>query len=147
MKSSHLLKNQAMWFCSYPFGIGHHSAKSLRVLTSSRKFFIICLTGTLVGVISLLRCCSIVFVFSSRYWNTSFWVYIGRIWKAAWWHFNYQYACLRSIIAHSRSSKLVFGSLPTRRILPEKRFSKYIFTKLISNRSTRWCAISDRIWV
>jgi len=144
---ANLLKHQAMWFCSSPFRIAHHSAKSSRVLTSGRRFFIIRLIGALVKGISSLWWCFAGFACSSRYWNTSFWAFLRKIWKAASWRFACQLTCLRSIITFSGSSEVIFKRLPGWWIYSEKWFRRCIFTKLKSDLSTRCCAISDWICV
>jgi len=70
--SANLLKHQATWCYSYPFGIAHHSAKLSRVLISGCQFFFIRLRGALIRGISSLRPCIAGFAFSSWYWNSSF---------------------------------------------------------------------------
>ena len=147
MKSANLLKHQAMWFCSSPFGIAHHSTESSRVLISGRVLFIIRLMGALVRGISLSRCCFAAFAFSSRYWNTSSRAFVCPIWKAASWLFDCRYPCSRSIVAFSGRSELTFKRLPSWRIRSEKWFNRCILTKLKSDSSTRCCAISDSIRV
>ena len=110
-------------------------------------FFIIRLIGALVRGISSSWRCFAAFAFSSRYWNTSFRAFIHEIWKPASGWFDCWYACLRSIVAFSGSSELIFKRLPSWRIWSEKWFRRCIFTKLKSDLSTRWCAISDSLCV
>ena len=147
MESANLLQHEARWFYTSPFGIVHHSARSSRVLISGRGFFIICLIGTFVRGISLSLCCFAAFAFSSPYWNTIFRAFVSKLWKAAWWWFDYQYACLRSIIALSGSSELAFKRLPSWPIWSEEWFRRCIFSKLKSISWTRCCAISVLICV
>jgi len=52
--SAILVNLQAMQFCRSPVGIALHSVKSLRVLISGHRYFIIHWMGALGGVISLL---------------------------------------------------------------------------------------------
>ena len=144
--SANLLKHQAMWFCSSPFGIAYHSAKSSRVLIAVRGFFIIHLISALVRGISSSRRCFAAFAFTSRYWNT-FRAFVRKFWKAPSIRFDCRYACLRSIIASSGSSELTFKRLPSWRIRSEKWFRRCIFTNLISDSSRRCYAISDSIFV
>jgi len=136
-----------MWFCSSPFGIAHHSAKSSRVLISGRGFFIIRLIGPLVTGISPLWRCLAAFAFSSRDCNTSFRVFVRKIWNAASWRFDCRYACLISIITYSGSSELAFKRLPSWQIWSGKWFRRCIITKMKSDSSTRCCAISDLVYV
>jgi len=136
-----------MWFCSSPFGIADHSAKSSRVLISGGGFFIIRLIGALDSGISSSRHCFAAFPISSRYWNISFRAFVCKIWKEESWRFDCRYACLRSIIVFSGSSELTFKRLPSWQIWSEKWFRRCIFTKLKSDSSTRCWAISDSIWV
>jgi len=147
VKSANILNHQAMWFCSSPFGIAHHSAKSSRLLISGRKFFFICVIGALVRGISLLWCCFAAFTLSSRYCNTSFRAFVCKIRKSASWWFDCCYAFLRSIIAFSGSSELTLERLRSCRIWSEKQFMRYFYTKLNSDSSTRCCPISDLICV
>ena len=128
VKSANLLKHQAMWFCSSPFGIAHHLAKSSRVLISGYEFFIIRLIGALVEGISLSRGCFAAFPFSSQYWNTSFRAVFRKIWNRASWWFDCQYAFLIPIIALSWRSDLAFKRLASWRIWLEKWIGRYIFT-------------------
>jgi len=134
-----------MWFCSSPFGIAHHSAKSSRVLISSHGYFTLRLIGALVRAMSASRGCFAAFVFSSRHWNTSCRALDSNIWKAASWQFDCGYACLRSIITFSGISELTLKRLPSWRIWSEKWFRRTIFTKLKSDSLTRCCAVSHSI--
>jgi len=147
VKSANLLRHQAMWFCSYPFGIAHHSVKSSRVVISGHGVFIIRLIDAVVAGISSSQCCFAACAFSSRYWNTTCWAFVWKIWKEASWRFDCWYACSRSIIVLSRSSELTFKRSPSWRIWSEKWFSRWIFTKLRSDSSTRGCAIADSLCV
>jgi len=145
--SANQLIHQAMWFCSSPFCIAHHSAKSSRVLISGRWFFIIGLIGAFVRGISSSRHCAAAFPLSSQYWISYFQAFVREIWKPASWWFDCRYSCLRSIIAFSRSSELTFKWLPSRQIWSEKWFRRCIFTKLKSDSSKGCCAISDSICI
>jgi len=80
VQSANVLKHQAMWFCSSPLGIAHYLAKSSRVLIPRHWFLIICLTGTLVWGISSSWCSFAAFALNRRYWITSFWAFIRKIW-------------------------------------------------------------------
>jgi len=137
VKSANLLTHQAMWFCSFPFGIAHHSAKSSRVLISGCGVFIIRMIGALVRGISSLRHCFAAFAFTSWYWNTSFRAFVHKIWKAASCQFDCRYDCLRSNLAPCGNSELTFRTLPSWRIWSEKLFRWWNFTNLTSNSSTR----------
>jgi len=136
-----------MWFCSSPFRIAHHSAKSSRVVISGCGFVITRLIGALVrGILSSRRCFP-VFAFISRHWNTCIWSFVRKLCKAAPWRFDCRFACWRSIIAFPGNSELTVERLPSWRISSEKWFRRCIFTMLKSNLLTRCCAISDSICV
>ena len=131
-----------MWFCSSPFGNAHRPAKSSRVLISGCGFFIICLIDTFIRGKSSSQHCVAAFGLSSWYWNTSFRVFIPKVWKSASWWFDCRYPCLRSINAFPWSSERTFERLPSWRIWSEKWFRECIFTKMKSESSRRCCAIS-----
>jgi len=139
---ANLWKYEVMWFCSSPFGIAHHKDKSSRVLISGGGLFINPLMGVVVRCISLLRLCFAVFEFNSWYHNTCFPVFFCKIWKAASWGFDCQYACLRSIIAICGSSKFTLIRLQSWRIWLEKEVKRCIVTKWKYDSSTRCSAIS-----
>jgi len=92
-----------MKICSSSFGMAHLSPKSARVLISGYEFLVIRMIGALVRGISSSQCYFVAFAFSCWYWNTSFQAVVLKIWKAASWRFNCQYAWLRFIIALSGS--------------------------------------------
>jgi hypothetical protein len=71
VKSVNLLKQQPMSFCSFPFGIAHHSAKSSRVFIPGHMICLILIIGALVRGILWTRRCVAMLTFSSWYWNTS----------------------------------------------------------------------------
>jgi len=87
------------------------------------------------------------FELGSRYWNTSFWVFVREIWKADSSRFDCRDSCSRSGIAPSRSSELAFMRLPSWQIWWEQLLWGGIYTKLKSDSSTRCCAISDPICI
>jgi len=136
-----------MWFCSSPFCIEHHSAKSSKVLISGRGVFIIRLIATLDRGISLLQHCFAGFAFSSQYWNTSCQAFLCNIWKLASWRFDCHYTGLRSIIALWGNTELAFKRLPSWQIWSEKWMRRWIISKLKSDVLTRGCAITDLIWI
>jgi len=136
-----------MWVCSTPFGIAHHLANSSRVSISGCGFFIIYLTGELDKAISSLQHCFAAFAVGYPCWNTSFWAFIHKIWKASSWLFNCQCACLWSIIPFSGTSEIAFQRLTSGPIWSVKRFSAYILTKMKSDSLKRCCVISDSISV
>jgi len=136
-----------MWFCSFPFGIAHHLAKSSRVVISGCWLFIIYLIGALVWGISLLRHCFAEFAFSLQYWNTTLQAFIIKIGDVASWQGSGLYICFRSIIILSGSSELQFQRFSSWWIWPEKRFRRGIFTQMKSDLTTRCCARSDLICV
>jgi len=145
--SANLLKHHAMSFCSSTLSTTHHSAKSSREMISSRRLLIICLIGALVRGITCSRPCFASYALSSQYWNTYIWAFGPNIWRAASWRFDCRYACLRSSIAPSESSKLALDRLPSSRLWSEKWLRRCIITRLKSDSSTRCCAISELISV
>jgi len=147
VESAMLLKHQATWFSSYPFGIAHHSAESSRVLIPGCGFFIIRLMGALVRGISSLRHCFVAFAFSLRYRTPPIGLLCTKIWKVASWEFDWQYACLWPIIVFSGSSELTLRRFPHWGIWSEKWFRWCIFTKWKYDLSTRCCAFSDSICI
>jgi len=147
IKSAHLLKHPAIWFCSSPFGITNRSAKSSRVMIAGTRFYIVRWIGAWIRGISLLRWCLPEIACSSQYWDTSFLAFVRKFWKAASSRFDCWYACLRCIIALAGCWDLAFIRLPSLWIWPEKWFRKCIFTKLKYDSLTRCCAASGVICI
>jgi len=145
--SANLLEHQAMWFCSFPFGFAHSSAKSSRVLISVPRFYIMQLISASVSGIASLRGCFAVCAFSSRCWNTSFQAVDCEIWKVATWRFNCRYPCLWPIFAHAGSSKAACMTLPSWWIWSRMCFRRCIITKWKYNLLIRCCAWADSICI
>jgi hypothetical protein len=132
-----------MWFCSSPFGIAHHLAKSSWVFISGHGVFMISFIRTWGRVMSSLGCCFAAFAFSSGYWNISFQTFVCKICMAASRQFDCWYAGWRSNTTLTGSSEYTFKRLPSWWIRLEKWFRTLGFTKSKYDWSTTCCVISD----
>lgn len=136
-----------MWFYSSPLGIAHHMDKTSRALLFGPRFFIIGLNGTVVRGSRSSQCDFAECALISGHWNPSYEAFVCKIWMAASLQWHFLSPCSWSIIRLSRSSEVPFKIMESWAIWLEMWFSRYIFMNWKSAISTRWCAISELIWI